>query len=256
MTTRCGGRRDYARARDRVQCTHRVQRPIAHNAKRPRARLYSEFGDVGYPEYRRMSEQPYSRVYWSVMDDAKFDGIREDPRHFGAWCLLLIVADMAFPAPAFPPPTVSRASMKALTEAGLVDRLSGGRFRIHGLETERAKRSQYGRNAAEVRWHGKRNADPVLDETRRDKQRLDEASDEKTPQPPASGGTGLRADGDSRRQRAEAFASMEREQRRQEAMALQQRYLRGEIQADEYERLKADIGKEPDDLTRLSVVRP
>jgi hypothetical protein len=88
-----------------------------------------------------MSERaPYSRVYWSVMDDAKFDGIREDPRHFGSWCLLLIVADMAWPAPAFPPPTVSKASMRVLVEAGLVDGLSGGRFRIHGLDAERGRR--------------------------------------------------------------------------------------------------------------------
>lgn len=94
-----------------------------------------------------MSERaPYSRVYWSVMDDSKFDGIREDPRHFGSWCLLLIVADMAWPAPAFPPPTVSKASMKVLVEAGIVDRLTGGRFRIHGLDAERGRR----RDAARV----------------------------------------------------------------------------------------------------------
>lgn len=93
-----------------------------------------------------MSERaPYSRVYWSVMDDPKFDGIRENPKHFGAWCLLLIVADMAHPAPAFPPPAVPKASMKMLVEAGLVDPLSGGRFRIHGLDAERGRRSDAGR---------------------------------------------------------------------------------------------------------------
>ncbi|MDP2622297.1 MAG: hypothetical protein Q8Q29_00665 [Actinomycetota bacterium] len=80
------------------------------------------------------------------MDDEKFDGIREDPRHFGSWCLLLIVADMAWPAPAFPPPTVSKASMKVLIEAELVDSLSGGRFRIRGLDAERGRR----RDAARV----------------------------------------------------------------------------------------------------------
>lgn len=196
-----------------------------------------------------MSEQPYSRVYWSVMDDDKFDGIRESPRHFGAWCLLLIVADMAFPAPAFPPPTVSRSSMKVLAEAGLVDLLSGGRFRIHGLEAERAKRSQSGRNAAAVRWHSKGNAKGMLDETRRD----ETSKDEVTPQPPASGG--LRANGESPRQLAERARAEEREARRQEAMTLRRMYDTGQITEAEYDRRVLDIGKEPDDLTRLEIVK-
>lgn len=89
---------------------------------------------------------PYSRVYWSVMDDAKFDGIREDCRHMGAWTMLLIVADMAWPSPAFPPPTVSKASMRALVEAGIVDPLTGGRFRIHGLDSERERRREIARS--------------------------------------------------------------------------------------------------------------
>ena len=91
---------------------------------------------------------PYSRVYWSVMDDPKFDGIREDPRHFGSWGLLLIVADMAWPAPAFPPPAVSKTSMRLLIEAGLVDSLSGGRFRIHGLDAERGRRRDAARTGS------------------------------------------------------------------------------------------------------------
>ena len=90
---------------------------------------------------------PYSRVYWSVLHDSKFDGIREDLRLFGAWSVLLIVADMAWPAPAYAPPTVPRSAMKALTEAGLVDPLTGGRFRIHGLDAERGRRRDAARGA-------------------------------------------------------------------------------------------------------------
>ncbi len=41
-----------------------------------------------------MSERPYSRLYWEVMDDPKFDGIREDVRHFGSWCLMLVVVTL------------------------------------------------------------------------------------------------------------------------------------------------------------------
>lgn len=93
-----------------------------------------------------MSDRPYSRLYWSVMDDDKFDGIREDMRHFGTWSLLLMVADMAWPAPAFLPPA-PKASVAALVTAGLVDLLSGNRYRVHGLDAERGRRSDAAREA-------------------------------------------------------------------------------------------------------------
>ena len=116
-----------------------------------------------------MSDGPYSRVYHSVMDDPCFDGIREDMRLFGSWSMMLIVADQAYPAPAFVPPTVSRASLKRLVAAELVELLPGHRYRLRGQEKERAKRSESGRNAAAVRWQSGRNA-------RRDETRKDETS--------------------------------------------------------------------------------
>jgi hypothetical protein len=125
-----------------------------------------------------MSERaPYSRLYWSVMDDDKFDGIRDDARLFGSWALLLVVADMAWPAPAYVPPTVSRSSMRRLVDCGLVDALPGHRFRLHGLDKERGLRSDAARIAAAVRWHPTSNADdmPSRDETRRDETRHGDA---------------------------------------------------------------------------------
>lgn len=95
---------------------------------------------------------PYSRIYWRVMEDEEFDGVREDVRLFGSWALMLVVADMAYPAPAFIPPTVPRAAVKRLAVAELVELLPGHRYRIRGHEKERAKRSESGRNAAAVRW--------------------------------------------------------------------------------------------------------
>jgi hypothetical protein len=88
---------------------------------------------------------PYSRVYWSIQHDPKFDGIREDMRLIGSWVTLLVVADQTWPAPAYPPPIVSKSSMKALADAGLIDLMTGGRYRIHGLDSERAKRAEAGR---------------------------------------------------------------------------------------------------------------
>jgi hypothetical protein len=124
----------------------------------------------------------YSRVYWSVMDDPKFDGIREDVRHFGSWSILLIVADMAWPAPAYVPSLIPRASYRALVAAELVDDLSGGRFRIHGLEAERARRREAATRPPTGRTpRGPQpgpNRDPNgaqdEDETRRDEVRRDE----------------------------------------------------------------------------------
>lgn len=115
------------------------------------------------------TNDPYSRLYWSVMDDPKFDGIREDCRLFGAWSLMLVVADMAWPAPAYIPPHVPRAAVARLATVELIDLLSGNRFRIHGLDAEREKRSHSARNAAASRWQSvrtpTRDADPMLDET-------------------------------------------------------------------------------------------
>ena len=129
-----------------------------------------------------MSERaPYSRVYWSVMDDPKFDGIRENARHLGSWLLLLIVADMAYPAPAFVPSTVPKASLRVLTECGLIDAMSGGRFRVHGLASERGMRSDTGRNASASRWQSVRNAKPILDKQSIDETRRDEHTREGLP---------------------------------------------------------------------------
>lgn len=116
-----------------------------------------------------MSDGPYSRVYHTVMDDPCFDGIREDMRLFGSWLMMLLVADQAYPAPAFIPPTVPRSAVKRLVAAELVDLLPGHRYRLRGQEKERAKRSQSGRNAAAVRWQSERTA-------RRDETRKDETS--------------------------------------------------------------------------------
>lgn len=126
----------------------------------------------------------YSRVYWSVMDDPKFDGIREDPRRFGSWSILLIAADMAWPAPAYVPSTVPRSCYRALVTAGLVDELTGGRFRIHGLAAERgrrrdaATRSGTGRDPDGSQTGGNREPDGALDEaeTRQDEEKTSRGS--------------------------------------------------------------------------------
>jgi len=87
-----------------------------------------------------MSErQPYSRVYWSIIDDPKFATIYDNDHHLAAWLRMLLVNDQSHPASGQIPAGVQRASLRALAEAGLVD-VTGRRFRVHGLDAERERR--------------------------------------------------------------------------------------------------------------------
>lgn len=83
---------------------------------------------------------PYSRVYWSIRDDEKFDAIRGNDHHLATWLRLLIAADMAYPSSADLPATVRKSSVTALVDAELVDLVSGGMFRVRGLTAERERR--------------------------------------------------------------------------------------------------------------------
>jgi hypothetical protein len=88
-----------------------------------------------------MSERaPYSRVYWAIIDDEKFKSIYDDNNHLASWMRLLLIADQAWPASAHMPANVRRASVAALVKAELIDLLDGGRYRIRGLDAERARR--------------------------------------------------------------------------------------------------------------------
>ncbi len=126
---------------------------------------------------------PYSRIYWTIVDDEKFALIFDNDAHLAAWLRMLLIADQAHPASALVPANARRSSVKALTEAGLID-VTGTRFRIHGLDAERTRRSGPARASANARWtHPKPDANALLgpdanallgrdeDETRRDETR-------------------------------------------------------------------------------------
>lgn len=83
--------------------------------------------------------QPYSRVYWSIIDDPKFATIYDNDHHLAAWLRMLLAHDQAHPASGQIPQGITRASLRALCDAGLVD-VTGRRFRIHGLDAERERR--------------------------------------------------------------------------------------------------------------------
>lgn len=101
---------------------------------------------------------PYSRHYWSLVDDEKFADVYDNDHHYATWSRLLMIADQAWPASAHLPVTARKASIAKLAEVQLIDLLPGGRFRIHGLDDEREKRSIHGKNAAASRWGNLSNA--------------------------------------------------------------------------------------------------
>ena len=117
-----------------------------------------------------MADKPYSRVYHSIVDDPKFADVFDNDRRLATWLRLLIVAEQSYPASAYLPIGTHMPTVRALATAGLIDLGTGSRYRVHGLASEREMRSQSARNAAALRWHSPRNADPMLvrDETRRD----------------------------------------------------------------------------------------
>lgn len=98
------------------------------------------------------SDGEYVRVYQSVVDDPRFAGIFEDDHHFATWVRLLMIAEKAWPSSAILPRSARKASIRALEEAGIIELAAGDRYRIHGLDPERQRRSDHARTAAEARW--------------------------------------------------------------------------------------------------------
>lgn len=114
-----------------------------------------------------MSERaPYSRVYWTVRNDPRLEGIYSDDHHWAAWNRLLLAADMAWPAPADLPANIRRASLRALEAAGVIEVMPGGLFCFHGLDTERGRRREAAAASAAHRMHTGRapNADRTVTE--------------------------------------------------------------------------------------------
>lgn len=110
-----------------------------------------------------MSDALYVRVYQSVVDDPKFVGIFDDDHHLATWLRLLMAADAIWPLSCPLPASARRASVRALVEAGIID-VEGPRYRVHGLDAERQRRSSQGRAAASKRWSST-NAPALLEQS-------------------------------------------------------------------------------------------
>jgi hypothetical protein len=98
----------------------------------------------------------YARVYHEIVDDPKFRRVYHDDAALGTWLRMLLIADQMYPNSA--PMPEETPSVAMLLRAGLITKRPGNRYIVTGLEREREMRSQYGRNAAAVRWHSGSNA--------------------------------------------------------------------------------------------------
>lgn len=103
-------------------------------------------------------QDPYVRVYYRIVDDPKFATVYDDDAALSLWLRLLLVADATYPMPAPIPHGTKRRPLARLVEVGLVDEAPGGRFRMHGMASERDRRSDQARAAAGQRWQSGRNA--------------------------------------------------------------------------------------------------
>ena len=106
-----------------------------------------------------MASGRYVKVYQSIVEDPQFERVFRDDRALAAWLRMLLMADALYPVTA-PMPKPSKA-VQLLVDCGLVIEKPGDRYTIRGLAAERERQSAYGRNAAAVRWHSGRNADPM-----------------------------------------------------------------------------------------------
>jgi hypothetical protein len=106
-----------------------------------------------------VSTGPYSCVYGSIITDPKFDAVYPNDHHLATWLRLLLQADATYPAPAPIPRSASRASLTALVDARIIDRIGTDHYVIHGMKAERDQRSSRARDAAWARWSGLSSSD-------------------------------------------------------------------------------------------------
>lgn len=133
----------------------------------------------------------YSRVYHEIVEHPRFEKVYRNPSALGTWLQMLLTADAMYPmSPAMPPRT---PTVRLLIDVGLVTQRPGNRYSMRGLDAERERRSAPGRIGAAKRWQSERNAEPLLDEKR--KEEKEKSNGAKAPELPTSfmawGGRGL-----------------------------------------------------------------
>jgi hypothetical protein len=97
-------------------------------------------------------ERKYVRLYYSVIDDPKFEAVYGDDAAWAAYTRLLMLADSMWPASPPIPKSCKPTAFRKLVDETIVDVLPGGKYRIHGLDAERVLRSKGASQNATLRW--------------------------------------------------------------------------------------------------------
>jgi hypothetical protein len=96
-------------------------------------------------------ERKYVRLYYSIIDDPKFEAVYGDDAAWAAYTRLLMLADSMWPASPPVPKSCKPGAFRKLVAEGIVDVLPGHKFRIHGLDAERARRKESAVRSATAR---------------------------------------------------------------------------------------------------------
>ena len=122
-------------------------------------------------------DEPYSRVYHKLADE--YPDVYDSPDLAG-FVRLLVAADQTWPTSARWAGLASRASVERLQSIGLI-LVDGARYRIKGMDKERAERSASASHAARSRWgNAPRNADGNAPRNAETMPRRDETSKDET----------------------------------------------------------------------------
>lgn len=131
-------------------------------------------------------DDPYSRLYWRVKADERFEHVYSCDVCWAAYTRLLMDAEASYPSPASIPRHLKAHARTQLLDAGIIELRPHECFVVHGLQKERERRGEQARAAASARWSGRsadalpthsdRNADPMLTEPSLTETKQDEPS--------------------------------------------------------------------------------
>jgi hypothetical protein len=91
--------------------------------------------------FRDWAAADYTRIYHTVLDDPKFEGVYDDDRAWAWYVRLLIAADSTYPAPAPLPRRLPDDVLEVLVDREIIVVVRGDMYRVKALQAEREGRA-------------------------------------------------------------------------------------------------------------------
>lgn len=107
------------------------------------------------------AQDPYSCLYWRVKADPRFEHAFGCDACWAAYTRLLMDAEASYPAPASIPSHLKPHARTHLLDAGIIELRPHDCFIVHGLQKEREKRAEQGRENALKGWEKRRGGTPM-----------------------------------------------------------------------------------------------